>query len=109
MFLLEAVCEAGAPLSEVVAPYDRYPASGEINFKVSDQARVSAAVSAAFAQADHDDLDGLTVRLADGWFNLRPSNTEPLLRLNVEGDDMAAMERIRDEVAASVRASDGDS
>ena len=50
-----------------------------------------------------DREDGLTMVLADGWFNLRPSNTEPLLRLNVEGDDRPAMERIRDEVAASVQ------
>ena len=109
MFLLEAVCEAGQPLSEVVAAYDRYPTSGEINFRVNDQAAATAAVAAAFAEGDHDGLDGLTVTLADGWFNLRASNTEPLLRLNVEGDDQAAMERIRDKVAATLRANDGDS
>lgn len=109
MFLLEAVCESGGPLSAVVAPYDRYPTSGEINFTVSDQSAATTAVQAAFPDADADHLDGLTVRLVDGWFNLRASNTEPLLRLNVEGDDMTAMERIRDTVAATVQASDGDS
>lgn len=103
MFLLEAVCEEGRPLSEVVAPYDRYPTSGEINFRVADQAAATDAVAADFAGADRDDLDGMTITVADGWFNLRPSNTEPLLRLNVEGDDQQAMERIRDRVAATVQ------
>ncbi|MDX1511633.1 MAG: hypothetical protein R3249_09815, partial [Nitriliruptorales bacterium] len=109
MFLLEAICEAGEPLSAVVAPHDRYPASGEINFRVRDQAAATAAVARAFADADIDELDGLTVRLDDGWFNLRASNTEPLLRLNVEGDTRTSMERIRDQVAATVQAGDGDS
>ncbi len=104
LFLLEAVAAADAPLSEVVAPYDRYPGSGEINFTVADQAAAVEAVSAAYADRPQDREDGLTVQLEDGWFNLRPSNTEPLLRLNAEGNDVAAMERIRDEIAALVSA-----
>jgi phosphomannomutase len=100
LVLLEAIAAAGRPLSEVIAPYDRYPSSGELNFEVADATRVVAAVAAAFDDrgvADHE--DGLTVTLADGWFNLRPSNTEPFLRLNVEGDDERALARLRDEVS----------
>lgn len=103
MMLLEAVSVAGAPLSDVVAPYDRYAQSGEINFEVTDQAGSIEAVARAFdGRGSQDRLDGLTVEVADGWFNLRPSNTEPLLRLNVEGTDEPAMSALRDEVAAIV-------
>jgi phosphomannomutase len=103
LVLLEAVAVADAPLSEVVAPYDRYAASGELNFEVADQQAALDRVATAFAaRGDADDDDGLTVRTDAGWFNLRPSNTEPLLRLNVEADDRATMERLRDEVAATL-------
>jgi phosphomannomutase len=104
LLLLEAVAVADAPLSEVVAPYDRYAASGEINFEVADQSAAIERVAAAFedrGRADHE--DGLTVVLDDGWFNLRPSNTEPLLRLNAEGDDHDTMTALRDEVADLLR------
>ena len=105
LLLLEAVAVADAPLSEVVAPYDRYAASGEINFEVADQQAAMERVREAFAgRGDADHEDGLTVVLADGWFNLRPSNTEPLLRLNAEGDDAATMAALRDEVADLLRA-----
>jgi phosphomannomutase len=105
LLLLEAVAVADAPLSEVVAPYDRYVASGEINFEVADQAAAMAAVEETFAERGGSDReDGLTVVLEDGWFNLRASNTEPLLRLNVEAGDEATMSRLRDEVADLVRA-----
>jgi phosphomannomutase len=100
LLLLEAVAVADAPLSEVVAPYDRYAASGEINFEVADQDAAQVRVAEAFADrgvADHE--DGLTVQLDHGWFNLRASNTEPLLRLNAEADDHATMVSLRDEVA----------
>lgn len=99
LVLLEAVAEAGAPLSEVVAPYDRYPSSGERNFTVDDVAAATARVAAAFAdRGEHDLEDGLTVVTDGGWFNLRPSNTEPLLRLNVEGDDADHLDRLLTEV-----------
>ncbi|CAN5886469.1 phosphomannomutase/phosphoglucomutase [soil metagenome] len=101
LVLLEAVAAADAPLSEVIAPYDRYPSSGERNFTVDDPAAVVDRVAESFAErGSMDREDGLTVVLDDGWFNLRPSNTEPLLRLNVEGDDVAALDRIEREVAA---------
>ncbi|MGI5118890.1 phosphomannomutase/phosphoglucomutase [Marinactinospora thermotolerans] len=95
-------------LSEITAEYARYAASGEINSEVADQAGRSAAVEAAYAGRDDvtiDHLDGLTVSFADGsWFNLRASNTEPLLRLNVEAPDPATMAKLRDDVLAIVRA-----
>jgi phosphomannomutase len=94
-------------LSELLAEFSRYAASGEINTEVDDQAAVTATVKeryAAEAGAKVDELDGLTVELADGaWFNLRPSNTEPLLRLNLEAPDQQRLEELRDEVLGVVR------
>jgi phosphomannomutase len=104
---LAALGTTDGPLSALLAEYSRYAASGEINSEVSDPKGKLADVEAAFgarngARIDH--LDGLTVDLADGsWFNLRPSNTEPLLRLNVEGPDDATMRALRDEVLSAVR------
>ncbi|MCC5698804.1 phosphomannomutase CpsG, partial [Klebsiella pneumoniae] len=93
--------------SDLMASYSRYVASGEINSTVDDQQERMRAVAEAFRDrngARIDELDGLTVELADGsWFNLRPSNTEPLLRLNVEARDTDAMTALRDEVLAVVR------
>jgi phosphomannomutase len=98
---------AGQPLSVLTAQYERYAASGEINSTVRDAAERSAAVEKAYGEREGvtvDHLDGLTVTLPDGsWFNLRPSNTEPLLRLNVEAADAAAMGALRDDVLALVR------
>jgi len=107
LLLLEAVAVAGAPLSEVVARFDRYPASGERNHEVADAAAAIARVESAFApRASLDHLDGLTVELEDGWFNLRASNTEPLLRLNVEARDAAALRSLHDEVVALIGTDD---
>ena len=92
LVVLEQVCRSGRPLSELRKPYERYAASGEINFEVADQGAVLAAVAAAYPEATIDHLDGMTVDLGPWWFNLRPSNTEPLLRLNLEApnsDDCA--------------------
>ena len=111
MHVLAALGESDAPLSEVMAPYERYVASGEINSTVADAAAVTEVVRARHATegTSVDELDGLTVTLpgADGapqwWFNLRPSNTEPLLRLNVEAADEATMARVRDDVLTTIR------
>jgi phosphomannomutase len=103
---LAALGEQGRPLSELLAAYGRYCASGEINTEVADQAAATAAVEQAYgavAQVSLDHLDGLTVSAPEWWFNLRPSNTEPLLRLNVEATDAATMVRIRDDVLAMLR------
>ncbi|MDP8977409.1 MAG: phosphomannomutase/phosphoglucomutase [Actinomycetota bacterium] len=104
VLLLEALGASGGWLSKVVAPYDRYAASGEINRRVDDQRGALRRVAEAFAdQGRQDFADGLT-HTGDGWwFNLRPSNTEPLLRLNVEADDTATMESVRDRVLALVQ------
>ena len=103
---LAALSETDQPLSELMADFDPYPLSGEINSEVADTAAVTAAVAAAYDGRDGvtlDRLDGLTVSHADWSFNVRPSNTEPLLRLNVEGRDRATMERVRDDVLALIR------
>ncbi|MGK5557292.1 phosphomannomutase/phosphoglucomutase [Actinomadura kijaniata] len=106
LHVLAALGEQDRPLSELLTAYDRYAASGEINSEVADQAAATDRVRAAFAGRPGvtiDELDGLTVGTDDWWFNLRPSNTEPLLRLNAEAGDEATMARVRDEVLAIVR------
>lgn len=84
VMVLEQVCTRGIPLSELRRPYERYAASGEINTRVADTGVVIERVAAAYDGVAQDRLDGLTVDAGDWWFNLRPSNTEPLLRLNLE-------------------------
>lgn len=94
-------------LSDLLEPYARYVGSGEINSQVVEQAAVMAAVEAAFSGRDGvriDHLDGLSVEHDDWWFNLRASNTEPLLRLNAEAVDHATMARVRDEVSGLIEA-----
>ncbi|TDD93246.1 phosphomannomutase/phosphoglucomutase [Saccharopolyspora karakumensis] len=107
LHVLAALGGQDAPLSELMADYSRYEASGEINSTVDDQQARLRAVADTFGDrngASVDELDGLTVELSDGtWFNLRPSNTEPLLRLNVEARDTEAMAALRDEVLAVIR------
>ena len=104
LVLLEAVADAGTPLSEVVAPYDRYAASGEHDVEVADPPTALDHVRAHFAgRGPVDDEDGLLIDTEDGWFSLRPSNTEPVLRLNVEADDAAAVARLLAEVEQVAR------
>ncbi|CAM5232502.1 phosphomannomutase/phosphoglucomutase [Streptomyces narbonensis] len=106
LHVLAALGGQEGTLSDLVSVYDRYASSGEINSTVADQTASTAKVKATYAAEDgvtFDDLDGLTVTSADWWFNLRASNTEPLLRLNVEARDEATMTKIRDEVLALVR------
>ncbi|MEZ5117157.1 MAG: phosphomannomutase/phosphoglucomutase [Candidatus Nanopelagicales bacterium] len=96
----------GTTLSSLLAPYDRYVASGEINSEVADQAAATAVVRAAFEGRPGvtvDGLDGMTVATDTWWFNVRPSNTEPLLRLNVEAPDEQTMAALRDEVLGLIR------
>ncbi len=106
MHVLAALGSQPGPLSALLAEYSRYTASGEINSEVSDPAAVTAAVRESFASRPGvtiDELDGLTVTGTGWWFNLRPSNTEPLLRLNVEAPDATQLAAIRDEVLRIVR------
>jgi phosphomannomutase len=109
LVVLEVLSESGGSLSELRKPFERYVASGEINNVVNDQRLVSQAVKHHYAAlgATIDELDGMTVDLGTWWFNLRPSNTEPLLRLNVEASDSAACQARVDEVLTIIRESDG--
>ena len=102
LMVLEQLSITGVPLSELRRPFERYAASGEVNRRVADPAAVIGQVEEAFADGRRDHLDGLTVEYDDWWFNLRPSNTEPLLRLNVEAGDAAACEERTNEVLAIV-------
>ncbi|MGZ8801032.1 MAG: phosphomannomutase/phosphoglucomutase [Mycobacterium sp.] len=107
LHVLAALGEQDRPLSELMADYQRYEASGEINFTVTDAPAIVDAVLQAFGPRVHalDHLDGVTVDLGDGsWFNMRMSNTEPLLRLNVEARTPEAVTEIVDEIAGHVSA-----
>ncbi|MFJ5927938.1 phosphomannomutase/phosphoglucomutase [Kitasatospora sp. NPDC092948] len=107
LHVLAALGGQPQPLSALTAQYNRYAASGEINSTVADQAAATEQVRAAYAGLEGvtvDELDGLTVAGPDWWFNLRASNTEPLLRLNAEAKDPAKMAELRDGVLAIVRA-----
>jgi phosphomannomutase len=103
LLVLEQLSKTRTPLSELRVPYERYAMSGEINTRVEDPSAVVEAVAAAYPDAEQDRVDGLTVDLGDWWFNLRPSNTEPLLRLNLEAPDRAACDDRTAEVLALVR------
>ena len=106
LHVLAALGGQGGPLSPLLSSYARYVASGELNSEVTDQAAATARVRGAFEGRPGlsvDELDGLTVSGDGWWFNLRPSNTEPLLRLNVEARDQTALAAARDEVLRIVR------
>ena len=103
LFVLEAMSEAGISLSKMLEPYDRYFDSGEINSEVSDQSAVIDRLADVYSDGKQDGIDGLTVEFDDWWFNCRPSNTEPLLRLNLEARTRELMETKRDEVLGHIR------
>jgi phosphomannomutase len=107
LLVLEQLGRAGISLSELRKPFDRYVQSGEINTRVDDPAAVIEAVAAKFSSYSQDRLDGLTVDCGEWWFNLRPSNTEPLLRLNLEAPDAAKCDEHTRTVLALVRPSAG--
>ena len=107
LHVLAALAEQDKPLSELMAQYNRYASSGEINSTVEDQKAAMEAVVDAFAQRREsvDRLDGVTVSLADSktWFNVRASNTEPLLRLNVEAETRDEVDAVVEEVLGIIR------
>ncbi|MCX5287748.1 MULTISPECIES: phosphomannomutase/phosphoglucomutase [unclassified Streptomyces] len=107
LHVLAALGGQAGPLSALTAEYDRYVGSGEINSTVADQTDRLAAIRSAYGAREDvtlDELDGLTVTSTDWWFNVRPSNTEPLLRLNAEARDVETMAKVRDEALAIIRA-----
>ncbi|MEU4731878.1 phosphomannomutase/phosphoglucomutase [Streptomyces sp. NPDC023588] len=107
LHVLAALGGQDGPLSALVASYDRYEGSGEINSTVADQAGRLAAVKETYGAREGvtlDELDGLTVTGPDWWFNVRASNTEPLLRLNVEARDAKTLTEVRDEALSLIRA-----
>jgi len=103
MVVLEELSRVPEPLSELRTPLERYADSGEINVEVGDQAATMQRVAAAFPDAEQERVDGLTVDLGEWWFNLRPSNTEPVLRLNLEAPDPEACRRHTAEVQAIMK------
>jgi phosphomannomutase len=104
MVCLELISEANAPLSEQVASFDHYIRSGEINSEVTDNMAKLHEVERVFSDGKIDKVDGLTIDYGDWWFNLRPSNTEPLLRLNVEARDEALLKQVTEKVLGVIRA-----
>jgi phosphomannomutase len=106
MHVLAALGGQDRPLSELTRQYTRYVASGEINSHVAQPESVLDRIASLLGYnpaAEVDRLDGVTVTLGTTWFNLRPSNTEPMLRLNVEAPDTAAMVLLREQVLSLVR------
>ena len=104
MVVMDQLSKAGLPLSELLEPLRRYADSGEINSGVDDPKATIERLATAYASGRQDRMDGLTVEFDDWWFNVRPSNTEPLLRLNVEANDQALLEEKTAEVLARIRA-----
>ncbi|MGZ4109731.1 MAG: phosphomannomutase/phosphoglucomutase [Actinomycetota bacterium] len=105
--VLDQLSAAGRPLSELLRPLRRYFDSGEINSEVHDQAAAIERISQVYASGRHDRTDGLTVEFDDWWFNVRPSNTEPLLRLNVEARTPEMLEEKTREVLALIEGEGG--
>ena len=103
VLVLGLMAETGQPLSELRKPFERYAASGEVNTTVTDPAATIERVAKSFGDLPQDRLDGLTVDAGPWWFNLRPSNTEPLLRLNLEASDRSECEARLQDVLGLVR------
>jgi phosphomannomutase len=103
MFILEIVSIEGRPLSQILEPFKKYYASGEINSRVEDIPAKLEEIAALYGEGRVDRLDGISVEFDDWWFNVRPSNTEPLIRLNLEAKTRELMEAKRDEVLAVIR------
>ncbi|MDI3342098.1 MAG: phosphomannomutase/phosphoglucomutase, partial [Sphaerobacter sp.] len=101
--VIELLSQEGISMSEALKPLDRYVRSGEINSEVKDQQAVLRALESRFSDGQLDYLDGLTVSYPDWWFNVRPSNTQPLLRLNVEANDPQLLEEKTQEVLGIIR------
>ena len=101
--LANLICKSGKRVSELVKPLKKYYQSGEINSKVADVKAILDRIRSKYADGRMFELDGISVEYSDWWFNIRASNTEPLLRLIVEAKDKATMEAKRDEILAVIR------
>lgn len=104
LVVLELLSNENKPLSQIASEYDKYALSGEINTEVKDQEGKIAELKSKYSDAKQSELDGISVEYPDWRFNVRPSNTEPLLRLNVEAKDKKTMEAKRDELLTLIRA-----
>jgi phosphomannomutase len=104
LFALTELAAGKSSLSNLLKPFNRYVSSGEINSEVSDVPATIQAILVAYNGFEVDELDGITLTGPKFWFNVRASNTEPLLRLNVEGDTEAQMIKARDALLAIIRA-----
>ena len=100
--VLYAMCLSGEPLSELIKPFKRYAQTGEINFKVKDKDAVFKKVEEEFKDGEIDHLDGVTVNYPEWWFNLRASNTEPLVRLNLEASTREQLQEKFKQVSALI-------
>jgi phosphomannomutase len=94
------------PLSRLIQPLRKYHSTGEVNMRVSSKEKVLEALKTAYADGEIDHLDGITVQYDSWWFNVRPSNTEPLIRLNLEASTLSFMEKKKTEVLQAIRETD---
>ena len=101
--LLQELSESGKSLSKYIKPYQRYFHSGEINSEVSDKDAVITKLKEKYADGKQNEMDGISIEYPDWWFNVRPSNTEPVLRLNLEANARELMEEKRDEVLGIIK------
>jgi phosphomannomutase len=100
--VMQIMADTGKSLSTIVAEVDRYPRTGEINFRVEDKDAAIERIRQAFSDAEIYHLDGITIRYPTWWANIRKSNTEPLLRLNLEADDTELLAEARDRVVETI-------
>jgi len=103
MVVMDQISRARVPLSELLAPFRIYFDSGEINIEVKDKERAIKRVAQHYPAERQDRMDGITVEFDDWWFNVRPSNTEPLLRVNVEANSEELLKEKTAEVLALIR------
>ena len=103
IMLANLICAKNQPLHTLVAPLRKYFSSGEVNSKVADVAPILTAIKQKYTDGNMFELDGISVEYPQWWFNIRASNTEPLLRLIVEADTKELMEAKRDELLAIIR------
>jgi phosphomannomutase len=100
--MLNLISQSDKPLSETIIPLKRYFGSGEVNFHVEDKDGMMKELSRKYSQGHIDDLDGITIQFKDWWFNVRPSNTEPLLRLNIEAKTAEMLKEKFEELKGSL-------